>query len=84
MQQPPPLLTDEEHRLLDALCIMLHMDEKEAKKLMWLLPLRGRAWGCARAICGYTKFPLDRFSRAVAKAKHQKAYRTMFLLRSVA
>lgn len=77
---PPPLLTNQEHNMLDALAIMRLLDEKESNKMMWFLPLQGRAWACARAICGYTRFPLDSFSRAVAKTKMVKAYTTMYEL----
>lgn len=79
---PPPLLTENEHHMLDALACMLVLDHKEAKQLMWFLPLEGRAWGCARGICGYTKFPLDRFSKAVANKKLANAYKTLLLIRS--
>ena len=80
---PPPLLTEEENRLLSALAMMVQLDETEAKSLMWQLPFKGRAWRCAMAICSYTRFPIDRFSRAVAKKKHIEALKTVFTMAGV-
>lgn len=78
---PPPLLTDHEHNLLDAIAFTYLLDKEEGRILMWQLPLENRAYGAARAIVGYNRFPLDRFSRAVASKKLAKASRLITLAR---